>query len=281
MALAPPAFWALDALAPGAFPFPRVFRRVALAAVIVFLALWARRLGVRRFTALGFTRAGWRAGAAWRGALGGAVALAALFALELALGARVFAGLPAAPAVLRALAGGAAIGLVEEGICRGALVFPFGRLRGAALLAGPSAVTALWALAHFLRGGRHAVPVVTWASGWTLWAGLAGAVAASLEAFCGLFAVGLLADRIARRQGHVWGVAGIHAGVAAALQIGGAATAPARPGASRLFTDGLLPGWGVAAMAAVLLAALAARPARAGAGERLAAELPDLPGRGA
>jgi hypothetical protein len=251
--------------------------------VIAFLTLWARRLGLRSFAQIGFTRTGWRSGAAWRGALGGAAVIAALFALELAVGLRDWTGAPSLRLVVSVALAGAAIGLVEEGICRGALVFPFGRLRGAGLLAASSAVTALWTVAHFLRGGRERFPHVDWTSGWTLWAGLPGTVVTSFEAFCGLFAAGLLADRIARRQGHVWGVAGMHAGVAAALQLGGAATDPVRPGQSWFFTDGLLPGWGVAVIGVVVLAVMAARGRRRGAATAAPAkaELPDSPGSGA
>jgi len=147
-----------------------------------------------------------------------------------------------------------------------------------------SLLAARWGLVSGLAAGLIACALTAlWAWHWE-----AGVQAMGLGARFTLFlvtglTVGLLADRIARRQGHVWGVVGIHAGVAAVLQIGAATTLPARSGGALFFTAGLLPGWGVAAVAALALAGLAAHPELAGgrAAGAPVRELPDSPGSGA
>jgi hypothetical protein len=244
--LAPPAFWLVDAMAPGRFPFDRVFRRVVLLAAVVYLVIWCRRIGVRRFADVGLGRPAWRTGAALRGALAGALVVVAAFGVEFALGRRLFQGSLSPLALAEILAGGALVGWLEEAICRGALLFPFGRLRGAGLIAASTAVSAVYSTAHFARGGRGAVAVVGWDSGLELWSRVPPAVAGYFESWLGLFAIGLLFDRVARRQGHAWGVVGLHAGAVVAIQLGAALTAGTHGDRSSLFfVDGLLPGWGL------------------------------------
>ena len=245
---------ALELAAPGAFPFDRVFRRVAMLVALVHLVVWLRRNGARSWPEAGFTRAGWASGAAWRAAAVGFAAVAALIAVELAAGTRTGDWELGAASVARALLGGVAIGLLEEGVCRGALVFPFGRLRGAALAAAAASVSAIYATGHFARG-RTRLAEVDWTSGFELWGRVGEAIAAAPAAWVGLFVLGLLFDRLARRQGHVWGAAGLHAGAVAALQLGSDATDPTAAG-SLFFTNGLHPAWPLTALLLLALGGL-------------------------
>ncbi|GMU65366.1 MAG: hypothetical protein AMXMBFR36_16400 [Acidobacteriota bacterium] len=258
--VAPFAFRAIEAISPGAFPFDRVFRRVAMLVALVHLVVWLRQSGVRRWADAGFTGAGRRSGAFPRWALAGALLAAALFVVDVVSGHRV-AALALTPAgVAKALLGGALIGLLEEGVCRGALVFPFGRLRGAALALAAGAISAVYSTGHFARG-RTRLAEVDWTSGFELWGRVGDAIAASPEAWVGLFALGLLFDRLARRQGHVWGAAGLHAGAVAVIQLGSDLTDPA-PAGSLFFTNGLHPAWALTALLAVGWLLLAREPKR-------------------
>lgn len=253
--LAPFGFRILEGLAPGSFPFDRVFRRVAMLVALLHLVVWLRRANAQTWAAAGFTRAGWRTGAAWRAALVGLLAVGALIAVELAAGTRGLHWQVDASSLAKALLGGVAVGLLEEGVCRGALVFPFGRLRGAALAACALAISAVYSSGHFARG-RTRLAQVDWTSGFELWGRVGSAIAGSPAAWVGLLALGLVFDRLARRQGHVWGAAGLHAGAVAALQIGSDATDPS-PAGSLFFTNGLHPAWPLTALLALAWLALA------------------------
>lgn len=260
--LAPFAFRAIEAISPGAFPFDRVFRRVAMLVALVHLVVWLRRSGVRRWADAGFTVAGRRSGSFPRWALAGMLLAATLFLVDLVTGHRLAAFALTPAGVAKALLGGALIGLIEEGVCRGALVFPFGRLRGAALAVAAAAISAVYSTGHFARG-RTRLAEIDWTSGFELWGRVGSAIAASPEAWVGLFALGLLFDRLARRQGHVWGAAGLHAGAVAGIQLGSDLTDPAAAG-SLFFTNGLHPAWALTALLALgwlLLARVPARPA--------------------
>lgn len=260
--LAPFAFRAIEAISPGAFPFDRVFRRVAMLVALVHLVVWLRRSGVRRWADAGFTVAGRRSGSFPRWALAGLLLAATLFLVDLVTGHRLTAFAVTPAGVAKALLGGALIGLIEEGVCRGALVFPFGRLRGAALAVAGAAISAVYSTGHFARG-RTRLAEIDWTSGFELWGRVGSAIAASPEAWVGLFALGLLFDRLARRQGHVWGAAGLHAGAVAGIQLGSDLTDPT-PVGSLFFTNGLHPAWALTALLALgwlLLARAPARPA--------------------
>ena len=254
---APFVFRLLESTSPGAFPFDRVFRRVAMLVALVHLVVWLRRAGARSWPAVGFTRAGWAGRGAWRAAAVGFAAVAALVVVELVAGTRLPRFELDASGVATALLGGVAIGLLEEGVCRGALVFPFGRLRGVGLAAAAGTISAVYATGHFLRG-RERLAEVDWTSGFELWGRVGAAIARSPAAWVGLFVLGLLFDRVARRQGHVWGAAGLHAGAVAALQLGSDATDPAASG-SLFFTNGLHPDWALTALLALAWLALGVR----------------------
>jgi hypothetical protein len=237
-----------------------------LVAVVVFVLL-SRRVGAGNLEAIGMapSRDRLRAGLACLAVSFGAVAF--LFAVELTLGTRRL-GVTLAPRdVVEALVGGVLVGLVEEGLLRGALLFPFGRLRGVALWGANAAISAIYATAHFARGTPPG-DGVDWAAVWSMWAVLPGRAADRPEAWLGLFLTGALFYVVAYRQGHAWGAAGLHAGAVIGLQWGGGLTAPVVRDDSLLLVNGLLPGYGVAAVAAVAILVLSLLPAREGSTPR-------------
>jgi hypothetical protein len=257
--LAPAAYALVEAVAPGSFPYQRVFRRLTMLVALIALAVGLRLAGVRRLAdvGLGGSRAGARV--ALVGALWGAAAIALVFAAELSLGNRHSSWAQLTPAGAgEALVAGAAVGLLEEGVCRGALLFPFAPLSGAGLAVANVAVSSLYSTAHFLRGGGRARELDAW-SGFRLWAELPGALGHHAEAWVGLFLTGALLYLLAARQGHAWGAVGVHAGAVAALQLLGTATEPVAGRDALFLVDGLLPGWGLSALLAVALAVVALR----------------------
>jgi hypothetical protein len=253
--LAPAVHGLVEAIAPGRFPFRRVARRLAMLVAVVGFVAVGRRLGIRSFADVGLALSRDRLRAALAAAAIGAGVVVAMLGAELAAGARVAGGALTPVDALEALVGAVLIGLVEEGLLRGALLFPFGRLRGAALWAANAAISAVYATAHFARGGAR-VATVDAAAAWRMWAELPGAAAQHGEAWLGLFLTGALFYVVAWRQGHAWGAAGLHAGAVLALQWGGGLTEAAPESRSLLLVHGLLPGYGVAAAAAVAILVL-------------------------
>lgn len=238
--LAPAVLGASDALFGDRFPPLRVFRRLVMLLAIVGLLFWARRLGIRRWAQIGLTPAGWRVAVGWPGLLD----------------------------AVEALAAGIVIGLLEEAICRGFLLFPFAPSSGRRFWLGAAAVSALYSTAHFARGGRGLELAIDGAVGWRMWAMVPARIVEHWDAWVGLFAVGVLFYALAARDGHVWRVAGLHAGAVVALQLGGAATeARAGSGDSLFFADGLNPGLPLAGL--VLVALLLVARARKPSGPRL------------
>jgi len=254
--LAPLAFDLVEAAVPGRYPFPRVFRRVAM--LVAIAALWALRrpLGLGSLARIGMAVSRRRLRTFGAAALVGALAIGALGGLELGLGTRVAAGTLTAGEAAETLAGATVIGVVEEGLLRGAFLFPFGRLVGTGFWVANGTVSSLYSTSHFARGARHEGEVDARA-GWRLWAGVLPAARASGEAWLGLFATGALFYVLAWRQGHAWGAAGLHAGAVLALQRVGETSNPGPDGRSLLLVDGLLPGYGVAVLATLAIVWLA------------------------
>jgi len=261
--LAPLAYGLVEALAPGRFPFQRVLRRIALLVAVVLLVVLRRRIGVRGWSDLGLGAFRARRGEAAWGVVAGAATIACLLVAELGAGTRVAGWDLQLAELVEAFAGAALIGLLEEGLCRGALLFPFGRLTGPRFWIANAATSAIYATAHFARGGGRPREV-DWASGWRVWTEIGPAVGNHFEAWVGLFATGALFYALAWRQGHAWGAAGLHAGAVVALQVGGELTDPARGNRSLFLVDGLLPGYWIAALAMAAAVALWRRGERAG-----------------
>jgi len=251
--LAPPIYEAIGSFLADPPHFRKVTRRVVQAAALLFALLALRGLGVRRPRDIGFGAAPDAAPRFGRAALLGFLVAAAGLAIDFAAGARHWDGPPNAGYVTLGLAGTALVAFLEEGCFRGALLFPFGQLRGAALAAAALLNSALFATVHFVRGGMRGVES-DFAAAWAVWSAVPAAVGDHFESWIGLFAVGVVLDLTARRHGDAWGVTGMHFGAAFALQLAGR-TSDAAPGAtSLLFVDGLLPGFGFAALLAIAFA---------------------------
>ena len=256
--LAPLSFAVIDRLAPGAFAFSRVFRRVASLVAVLLLWLLLRRWGIRAWVDLGWRRTG----VAWRHfaisvAAGGTIA-AALVSSELVLGNRAWqVGLTAPQAVLAAVAA-LVIGLVEETVFRGALFLGLAsRLRGG-LWAIALASSALYSTVHFARGGRGRV-AGTWDGGLRLWAEIPDAMVYYGEAAIGLTILGLFSCAIAWHRQHLAEAAGFHAGAVFGLRCMTGLTAAAAPGQGFWLVDGLQPGWRLTLLMAAVALSLAFR----------------------
>jgi hypothetical protein len=253
--LAPAAYALVEAIAPGAFPFQRVFRRATLLVALVALVVGLRAAGVRRLADVGLGAFRRRVRVALAGAVYGALAIVVAFAAEIGFGRRALTPANLAPAaVAEALGAGAAVGLLEEGVCRGALLFPFGPFAGVRLAAANATTSALYATAHLLRGGGRPGTVDAW-SGFRLWRQLPRVLVQHIEAWVGLFLTGAILYLVAARQGHAWGAVGVHAGAVVALQTLGVATAQVAGREPLFLVDGLLPGWGLSALLLVVLVA--------------------------
>lgn len=254
-ALAPPLFALIDLVAPGSFPFSRVFRRVASLVAVLLLWILLRRWGVR-----GWADLGWRPRDGALRRLGvwvaiGAASSVALVGSELLLGDRVWwvdlTLRQAARAALAALV----IGLVEETVFRGALFLGLApKLRGGMLVVA-LASSALYSTVHFARGGRGRI-AGTWDGGLRLWAEVPGAVGNYWQAALGLAMLGLLFCAIAWRRQHLAEAAGFHAGAVLALQWMSGLTATATRGESFWLVDGLQPGWRLTLLMAAVTAVL-------------------------
>lgn len=262
--LGPPLFGLIDSLAPGQFPFVRVLRRLAQVIALVGLVFWMRRRGVRRLVDVGLDWSADRRRDLLRGLLGGVSVLAIVFACELAVGNRRPSLTKLSPVqATKMLAGASVIGVIEEGVCRGALLFPFAPLAGAPLVVANVGVSSLFSIAHFARGGGRFTEVDAW-SGFRVWRQLPAAVLDHVEAAIGLFLTGALLYLLAARQGHAWTAVGVHAGAVATLQLLGTATEPVAGRDAHFFVDGLLPGWGLSLLLVLALAVVALRRPRSG-----------------
>jgi len=259
--VAPPLFWLVEEVSPGSHSFQRVLRRVAMLVAIAALAVFRRRLGVSSLAEIGLAWSRERGRACGAALVAGVVSIGLAAGVELRLGTRVRGGALTAGEAAETVVGAGLVGVVEEGLLRGAFLFPFGRLAGAGFWSANAAVSALYATAHFARGGGRDAEV-GWGSGWAVWAALPRAAAEHGEAWLGLFATGALFYVLAWRQGHAWGAAGLHAGAVLALQVVGETSDPVAGGRSLLLVDGLLPGYGVALLAALAAAVLALRAPR-------------------
>jgi membrane protease YdiL (CAAX protease family) len=218
-ALAPAVRCGVEAMAPGIFPFARIFGRVqlgvALALVPGLLFFW--RQDPRRFLEGGrLKRQGLRMGL-WAGLGMGMLGLVAMG--QSGLGVRRWGGVPGLGVWLGAGGAGILVAVLEEFFFRGVLGLAWWRAMGGqrvGWLVGVGAV--VFAGAHFLRP----VPGVElgWDAGFLAWTRLelwAGAV--DPWKLGGLFVAGLILGRMAWAQGTLAGPIGLHAGWVAGWKI--------------------------------------------------------------
>ena len=250
--LAPLVYPLVEGLAPGRFHFRRVTRRLAQLVALALAIVGLRRLGVRRFAEAGLAWSSGRARQLAQAAGLGFAIVALPILAEFALGARRPAAGIGGAALAGILASSAIVALLEEGFCRGVLIFPFGRLRGLALASAAALNSALFASAHFVRGGMRG-SAVDLAAAWQIWVAVPRAVVEYREAWLGLFVVSLALYLYAWRQEHAWGAIGAHFGAVVALQIAGRVGDVAPEAEPLFFVDGLLPGYGMAALLGVAI----------------------------
>ncbi|MEO6079462.1 MAG: CPBP family intramembrane glutamic endopeptidase [Steroidobacteraceae bacterium] len=260
--------WAQWLLAPLAqFPLHRVFSRLMLLAMIAGTAWLLTRQHFGQRDLLGFNRPwpqflrrlllGLLAGLALM-----ALALVPLFLLDLRTWSERFPadsyGMLAL--ILKALASGLLVALLEETFFRGALQGALQRVGAVrwALLAVP----AFYSATHFL-GRAATVPyeeVNAW-SGFVVWQGLFSSFAEPLrilDAFVALYFVGLLLALVRRRWGDLAGCIGLHAGFVTVIAVFRRISAPAPDNGWSFLVgsfDGLLGIW-IAALTALACLAI-------------------------
>jgi hypothetical protein len=204
------------------FSFPRVYDRVLQIVAVIALVGWRRWLGIGSWPAIGLGRPAERRDLA----VGLGLAIGGMVAL---LGAMWAAGVlsfgwryPFAKGVQKAILGILAAGLVgagEEMLFRGVLLHGLlSHLRRGAAVAW---VTAIYAVAHFLRGGKQSGPV-TLTSGFerllTAFAPLADP--AVIPGLVGFVLLGLVLAAARLGTGALYLPIGLHAGWVFVLRVG-------------------------------------------------------------
>lgn len=216
--LAWPVVCGVEAVAPGVFPFARIFGRVELGVALVLavgLMRWWKedpRRWVRGAKGRGeLVRLG-----GWAGVGLGMVGL--VVGVQVVLGVRSWAGWPGVGIWAGAVGAGLGVGVLEEFFFRGVLGLAWWRAVGeknVGLMILVGAV--IFAAAHFIRPGPGGE-----ANGWAglaawgrleLWSGKA-----DLGKFGGLILIGLILARVVWNEQSLAGAIGLHAGWVAGLR---------------------------------------------------------------
>lgn len=216
--LAHPVALLVEGMAPGMFPFPRIFGRVQLgvALALVPLLLWFWRDHPKRFYDFSRWKTGLTRSLLWFGVGMGMVGVVA--GLQVWLGVRKWATVPAVEVWAAALATGLLVGFLEEFFFRGVLGMAWWRSmsgRPAGILLAVNAV--LFSAVHFIR--PLAGTEQGWADGFTAWGRLelwSGTV--DPWRLAGLALAGLVLARIVWGQGNLWAAIGLHAGWVAGVR---------------------------------------------------------------
>ena len=208
----------VEGIAPGVFPFPRIFGRVQLgvALALVPLLLWYWRDHPKRF----YDSRPWRIGLTrsllWLVVGMGMVGVVA--GLQTWLGVRKWVGVPGVGLWAGALAIGCLVGVLEEFFFRGVLGMAWWKAMGnrpVGLLLPVNAV--LFSAVHFIR--PLAGPEQGWVDGFAAWSRLelwSGTV--DLWRLAGLAVAGLILARMVWGQGNLWAAMGLHAGWVAGVR---------------------------------------------------------------
>ena len=216
--LAHPVAGLVEEMAPGVFPFPRIFGRVQLGVALglVPALLWFWRDPPGRFYDFSQWKSGLVRGLGWWGAGMGMVGLVA--GLQVWLGVRKWGGIPGLDLWAGALATGCLVGVLEEFFFRGVLGMAWWKAMGqrpAGLLLGVNAV--IFAVAHFIR--PLAGPQQGWLDGFTAWSRLE-LWSGSIDGWrlAGLGVAGLILARTVWVRGNLWVAMGLHAGWVAGVR---------------------------------------------------------------
>ena len=216
--LAHPIAQLVEGVAPGVFPFPRIFGRVQLGVALglVPLLLWYWRDDPKRF----YDPSKWKSGLIqsllWLGVGMGMVGVVAGF--QTGLGVRKWAGVPGFDLWAGALVSGCLVGFLEEFFFRGVLGIAWWKAMGnrpAVLLLAVNAL--LFAAVHFIR--PMAGPGQGWLDGFLAWSRLelwSGTV--DPWRIAGLAVAGLILARMVWGKGNLWAAMGLHAGWVAGVR---------------------------------------------------------------
>lgn len=209
--VAPPAYWAVEAVWPELAPFRRVFNRCLLVAALALLPLLAAH-----WKACSPGRLGWRGHPAhvlW--GLGiGVFSMVLLGAEGLRTGLLEWEPHLTFPKALGYVATAGLVAVIEETLFRGLL---FNALRDALrprqLAVWAIALSGVFALAHFIKA-RDPGGAIGWLSGWSTLAGAFGHAVDSFDLMkwlC-LWAMGLTLCAAVWKTGSLWLAVGLHAG---------------------------------------------------------------------
>lgn len=216
--LAPPVARLVEGMAPGVFPFSRIFGRVQLgvALALVPALLWYWQDNPKRF----YDLSRWKVGLS-QGLIGLVVGLGMVelvAGMQAWLGVRKWGGVPGIDLWAGALTTGCLVGVLEEFFFRGVLGMAWWRAmsqKPAGLLLGVNAL--LFAAVHFIR--PLAGPQEGWFDGFAAWGRLelwSGTV--DPWRLAGLGVAGLILARIVWNRGNLWVAMGLHAGWVAGVR---------------------------------------------------------------
>ncbi|MGF1677648.1 MAG: type II CAAX prenyl endopeptidase Rce1 family protein [Candidatus Methylacidiphilales bacterium] len=210
----------VDSMAPGRWPFKRVFNRVLMVTAILFLIPWLRCMGAasRSKTGISFQRGWWR-GLCW-GWVIGVAHVSMLTVLHVSLGAREWNWELTGSRWIGYFFSGWAVAAVEEWIFRGALCLALRDLSTRALTWVVVLGSLFFALLHFPQA-RHMAEGVEWWSGWAMWGDLGMQLLDGPEVLrrgVGLWMIGVCLCVVALRSGGLWWAVGIHAGWVCAIK---------------------------------------------------------------
>ena len=218
--LAWPVARAVEAIAPGVFPFSRIFGRVELGVALVFAVGLMRWWGEnpRRWLDVG----------RWRTELGrlgmwacvGFIMVGVVVAVQWVLGVRSWGGWPGVEVWAGAVGTGLAVGILEEAFFRGVLGLAWWRAvgeRGVGVAIFVGAI--IFAAAHFIRPGPGLGGEAGWAEGFLAWGRLElWSGSSHLWKFAGLVLMGLILARVVWNEKTLAGAIGLHAGWVAGLR---------------------------------------------------------------
>ncbi len=218
--LAWPVARVVESVAPGIFPFARIFGRVELGVALVLAA------GLLRFWREDPRK--WVDGKGWRKELGragiwagmGLGMVGVVAAVQAGLGVRSWAGWPGVGEVVGPAAVGLGVGILEEFFFRGVLGLAWWRAVGNRWLGGVIFIGALiFGAAHFIRPRPGPGLEAGWTSGFLAWERLElWGGTGHLWKLAGLILIGLILARVVSNQRTLAGAIGLHAGWVAGLR---------------------------------------------------------------
>ena len=220
-ALAWPVACGVEKLAPGIFPFARIFGRVELVVALLLAVGLMRWWGEdpRKWIDGQKRKREWVRLGLWAGAGLGMVGLVA--GVQGVLGVRQWGGVPGVGVWAGAVGTGLLVGVVEEFFFRGVLGLAWWRAVGDRWVGGAVVVGAgIFAAAHFIRPGVGWEGARGLEAGFLAWGNLElWSGTGHLWKCAGLFLIGLILARVVWNERSLAGAIGLHAGWVAGLRV--------------------------------------------------------------